>query len=139
MDGGTSHDTGSPYPFRMTMMMAPRRIIRTMSPPAQIPRIRPISSECCDTSRGRLLSLQAAARGQGQAGRVKAQLQRGWQHQTGERWDSSHGMHIAPLTHFIPLRRYRALQCHTMSMGESPSRFPWGETVPLCHFSSRPM
>lgn len=81
MDGGTSHNTRSPYPFRMTMMMAPRRIIRTMSPPAQIPRIRPISSECCDTSRGRLLSLQAAARGQGQAGRVKAQLQRGWQYQ----------------------------------------------------------
>lgn len=41
-----------------------------MSPPAQIPRIRPISSECWDTSRGRLLSLQAAAGGQGQAGRV---------------------------------------------------------------------
>ena len=36
----------SPYPFRMTTMMAPRRIMRTTSPPAQIPRISPISSEC---------------------------------------------------------------------------------------------
>lgn len=67
-----------------------------MSPPAQIPRIRPISSECCDTSRGRLLSLQAAARGQGQAGGVNARLQGGWQHQVGKHWDLSHGMCIAP-------------------------------------------
>lgn len=42
--------------------------MRTTSPPAQIPRISPISSECCDTSSGRLLSLQAAARGKAEAG-----------------------------------------------------------------------
>lgn len=67
-----------------------------MSPPAQIPRIRPISSECCDTSRGRLVSLQAAARGQGQAGGVKAQLRGGWYHQTGKHWGLSHGIHVTP-------------------------------------------
>lgn len=47
--------------------------MRTTSPPAQIPRISPISSECCDTSSGRLLSLQAAARGK-RGGGLSAQL-----------------------------------------------------------------
>lgn len=67
-----------------------------MSPPAQMPRIRPISSECCDTSKGRLLSLQAAAGVQGQAGEINVQLQGGWPHHRGNHWALSHGMHIAP-------------------------------------------
>lgn len=48
--------------------------MRTTSPPAQIPRISPISSECCDTSSGRLLSLQAAARGKQGQGSVLSSL-----------------------------------------------------------------
>lgn len=48
------------HPLRIMTIMAPRRRMRTASPPAQIPRISPISSDLCDTSRGLLLSLQAA-------------------------------------------------------------------------------
>lgn len=51
---------GLTHPLRMMTMMAPRRRMRTASPPAQMPRMSPISSDLCDTSRGRLLSLQAA-------------------------------------------------------------------------------
>ncbi|TNN86141.1 hypothetical protein EYF80_003558 [Liparis tanakae] len=43
------------------MTMAPRSRMRTTRPPAQAPRIRPMSSACWDTSRARLESLQAAA------------------------------------------------------------------------------
>lgn len=90
------HHARPPYPFRMATMMAPSRIMRTMRPPAQIPRISPISSECCDTSRGRLLSLQAAARGQGQAGGCCEHPPRrtpgGLATSDMKIWDSSHGM-----------------------------------------------
>lgn len=44
----------------MMTMMAPSRRMRTARPPAQMPRMRPISSDLWDTSRGRLLSLHAA-------------------------------------------------------------------------------
>lgn len=52
--------TGPTHPLRMMTMMAPRRRMRTARPPAQIPRMSPISSDLWDTSRGRLLSLHAA-------------------------------------------------------------------------------
>lgn len=50
------------YPFLMMMMTAPSRRMRTTRPPAHTPRIRPISSECCDTSNALRWSLQAAKR-----------------------------------------------------------------------------
>lgn len=54
---------GAPlYPFLMMMMTAPNRRMRTTSPPAHTPRIRPISSECWDTSRALRWSLHAARR-----------------------------------------------------------------------------
>lgn len=63
-----SHGTGLTHPLRMMIMMAPRRRMRTASPPAQMPRMSPISSDLWDTSRGRLLSLQAA--GENKAGQT---------------------------------------------------------------------
>lgn len=49
------------HPFLTMMTMAPRSRMRTTRPPAQAPRISPMSSACWDTSRARLESLQAAA------------------------------------------------------------------------------
>lgn len=48
------------HPLRMMIMMAPSRRMRTARPPAQMPRMSPISSDLWDTSKGCLLSLQAA-------------------------------------------------------------------------------
>ena len=49
------------HPFFTMMTMAPRSRMRTTRPPAQAPRIRPMSSACWETSRARFESLQAAA------------------------------------------------------------------------------
>lgn len=54
------HLSADVYPFLMMMMTAPSRRMRTTRPPAHTPRIRPISSECWDTSRALRWSLQAA-------------------------------------------------------------------------------
>lgn len=47
------------HPFLTITTMAPSRRMRTTRPPAQAPRISPMSSACWDTSRARLWSLQA--------------------------------------------------------------------------------
>lgn len=138
----------SSYPFRMATMMAPSRIIRTMSPPAQIPRIRPISSECCDTSRGRLLSLQAAARGQGQVGGVGAQgccehpplstpggIGNIRHENTGISPTGGLLLHEHTLFH----QDATGLCSATLRPQTIPSsQFQWGETVPLCTFHHTP-
>lgn len=54
-------DAATAHPFFTMMTIAPRSRMRTARPPAQAPRIRPMSSACWDTSRALLESLQAAA------------------------------------------------------------------------------
>lgn len=53
------------HPFFMMKTMAPSSRIRTTKPPAQAPRIRPMSSACWETSRALFESLQAAAQWRG--------------------------------------------------------------------------
>lgn len=50
------------HPFFKMNTMAPSSRIRTTKPPAQAPRIRPMSSACWETSRALFESLQAAAK-----------------------------------------------------------------------------
>lgn len=70
---GQKPRVGLTHPFRMMIIMAPRRRMRTASPPAQMPRMSPISSDLWDTSRGCLLSLQAA--GENKAGqRIRGEI-----------------------------------------------------------------